>query len=235
MSIIGSNILAGASGQAGGGGAYQISRSVRFSSSDSAFLSRTPGTAGNRKTWTWAGWVKRSELGTFQKIFGNEDSSELNGVAVQFRSDNALQVYDITSSVQWNKITAAVFRDASAWYHIVVAVDTTQATAANRIKLYVNGEQQTAFSTSSDPSLNLDTQANTATAHGIGRSGVYNASYFNGYLADIHFIDGQALDPSSFTEFDDNGVLATKGIHRWQLRHQRVQTCPSAITAPPPH
>jgi hypothetical protein len=210
MSIIGSNILAGASGQAGGGGAYQISRSVRFSSSDSAFLSRTPGTAGNRKTWTWAGWVKRSELGTFQKIFGNEDSSELNGVAVQFRSDNALQVYDITSSVQWNKITAAVFRDASAWYHIVVAVDTTQATAANRIKLYVNGEQQTAFSTSSDPSLNLDTQANTATAHGIGRSGVYNASYFNGYLADIHFIDGQALDPSSFTEFDDNGVLQPK-------------------------
>jgi hypothetical protein len=212
MSIIGSNILAGASGQAGGGGAYQISRSVRFSSSDSAFLSRTPGTAGNRKTWTWAGWVKRSELGTFQKIFGNEDSSELNGVAVQFRSDNALQVYDITSSVQWNKITAAVFRDASAWYHIVVAVDTTQATAANRIKLYVNGEQQTAFSTSSDPSLNLDTQANTATAHGIGRSGVYNASYFNGYLADIHFIDGQALDPSSFTEFDDNGVWQPKAF-----------------------
>jgi hypothetical protein len=212
MSIIGSNILAGASGQAGGGGAYEIERSVRFSSSDSAFLSRTPGTAGNRKTWTWAGWVKRSTLGTFQKVFGNEDASESNGVVIQFRNDNALQIYDYTTSVQWHKITTAVFRDASAWYHLVLAVDTTQATASNRVKLYINGEIQTSFSTSSDPSPSYDTLLNTATAHGIGRSGLYNGFYFDGYLADIHFIDGQALDPSSFTEFDDNGVLQPKAF-----------------------
>jgi hypothetical protein len=179
-------------------GAQIIDGTLRFDSSKSHYLSRTPGSAGNRKTWTWSGWVKRSGLGTFQKIFGNEDSSELNGFQIQFRSDNTIQIYDITSSVQWNKITTAVFRDASAWYHLVVTVDTTQSTAADRIKLYINGTRQTSFSTSSDPSLNSDTLANTATAHSIGRSGAYNASYFNGHLNGIYLIDGQALDPSYF-------------------------------------
>jgi len=184
-------------------GGYQVSRSLRFNGSiDTSYLNRTPASAGNRKTWTWSGWVKRSGLGSFQKIFGNEDSSELNGVAIQFRSDNSLHVYDITSSVQWQKITTAVYRDPSSWYHLVVAVDTTNGTAGDRVKIYINGVRETSFSTSSDPSSSADTQLNTTTAHGIGRSGAYNGSYFNGYLADIYFIDGQALTPSSFAETD---------------------------------
>jgi hypothetical protein len=205
-------------------GGYQVSRSLRFNSADSSFLSRTPASAGNRKTWTWAGWVKRSGLDSFQKIFGNEDSSELNGVAIQFRSDNSLHVYDITSSVQWQKITTAVYRDPSSWYHLVVAVDTTNGTAGDRVKIYINGVRETSFSTSSDPSPSADTQLNTTTAHGIGRSGAYNGSYFNGYLADIYFIDGQALTPSSFAETDaTTGQLIPKaysgsyGSNGWKL------------------
>jgi hypothetical protein len=121
--------------------------------------------------------------------------------------------------------STAVFRDSSAWYHIVLAWDTTQATANDRVKIYINGLQITAFSSVSNPSQNYDEAFfNTTTAHAIGRSegNSDNYAYFSGYLADIHFIDGQALDPTSFGEFDTNGVwqpidyagsFGTNGFH----------------------
>ena len=151
MSIIGSNILAGASCQAGGGGAYEIERSVRFNAPDSSFLSRTPGTAGNRKTWTWAGWVKRSVLGSAaQSFFCSSDSATATaGVFFGVNSGgygggaaDALTYYEDRIGGQI-LTTAAVFRDVSAWYHIVVSVDTTQATSTNRVKIYINSVQQT--------------------------------------------------------------------------------------------
>ena len=186
-------------------GGYSISRSVRFNSSDSAYLSRTPASAGNRKTWTWAGWVKRSALGSAGTIFAGDTGSNTTETFLFFNSSNQFVVVTALTNAL---VTSAVFRDASAWYHIVVAFDTTQATAANRVKLYVNGVEVTAFASTNYPSQNSDWAINNTVAHSIGR--VNGVNYFSGYLADIHFIDGQALDPTSFGEFDDNGIWQPK-------------------------
>ena len=211
MSIIGSNILAGASGQAGGGGAYEISRSVRFSSSDSAYLSRTPSSSGNKKTCTISAWVKRSKLGATQMVFtsrgpGNPTFGPRDAL-FHFESNDVATIYFADGA--YALTTTQVFRDLSAWYHIVVAVDTTQATSTNRIKLYVNGSQVTTFSSSSYPTQNYEFSSWNVGSQiqYIGCDEYINRRlFFDGYLADIHFIDGQALTPSSFGEFDTNGV-----------------------------
>ena len=204
MSIPGGSnpLLLASAGGAGGG--YEIERSLRFNSSDSAYLSRTPASAGNRKTWTWSGWIKRAKLGTYQTIFGRmSGSTDDTWMAFRFQ-DNDKLVF-----LSWNttyRLTTQVFRDVSAWYHLVVALDTTQATAADRLKIYVNGTQITTFDTNNAPTQNADLAVNGAAAHGIGYDLAQSANAADLYLADIHFIDGQALDPSSFTE-----VSATTG------------------------
>jgi len=176
-------------------GGYQISRSLRFNSADSAYLTRTPASAGNRKTWTWSGWVKRSALSSDHILFecfnGTNDNQTFN---ISWYSANSISIG--AYNVFWLQ-TSALYRDVSAWYHIVVAVDTTQATANNRIRLYVNGSEVTAFSTRTNPSQNADLAINQAAAHYIGTRNATNL-YFNGYLTEINFIDGQALTPSSF-------------------------------------
>jgi len=200
------NILAGASGQAGGAGpaGYEIERSLRFNSADSAYLSRTPSSAGNRKTWTWAGWVKRSEL--VSKTIFAQGVSLSERCWVRFRNDS-IQVLSETSNVPHIELrTSAVYRDISAWYHIVVSVDTTQSTASDRAKLYVNGLRVTDFTTETYPAQNTDTEVNTTNDFYIGAIQWATSNWFDGYLADVHFIDGQALDPTSFGEFDDNGI-----------------------------
>jgi hypothetical protein len=205
MSVIGSNILAGASGQAG----YNLTNSLRFRSSASANLSRTPASAGNQRTWTWSGWVKRGILGGTQNtLFAvNVGATDTTYFQMAFGTVNAdcllINSYNITSL---GMQTAAVFRDPSAWYHIVFALDTTQATASNRMKLYINGVQQTSFLTYINyPALNSTFAINTAAAHNIGSSAA--SSYFDGYMAEVNFIDGQALTPSSFGE-----TSATTGV-----------------------
>jgi hypothetical protein len=117
-----------------------------------------------------------------------------------FNASNQLQVVNYS---YFPLISTPVYRDASAWYHIVWSLDTTQATASNRMKLYVNGAEVTTFGTDNRSSLtqNSDQAINQAAVHYIG-----GQTYLNAYLADIHFIDGQALTPSSFGEFDTNGV-----------------------------
>jgi hypothetical protein len=188
---------------------YAIERSIRLNAPDSAYLSRTPASAGNRKTWTWAGWVKRSRL--------NNGSGE-QFVFECFNALNTNQCFNITffsadqisiGSDIFFLQTTSVYRDLSAWYHIVLAVDTTQATANSRIRLYVNGSEITQFSTRNNPTQNADLAVNQAALHVIGKreTSPYASSPFNGYLADIHFIDGQALDPTSFGEFS-----ATTGV-----------------------
>ena len=175
-----------------------ISRSLRFNSADSTYLNRTPASTGNQKTWTWSSWIKRSILGTDQGIFnpvtGGDGSNENQ---FKFQAADTIQVYD-SGATRGNFITTQVFRDVSAWYHIVVALDTTQATSTNRFKLYVNGVQVTAFSTASYPSQNTDWGWNRTVRHDIGRYAFGATQYFNGYMAEINFIDGQQLTPSSF-------------------------------------
>jgi hypothetical protein len=193
MSIITSPLLLGADS-----GIYQISRSLRFSSPDSAYLSKNFASAGNRKTWTWAGWIKGLDYPENPAIFACTTGTTDN-TFLRFRSING--AFHLVGYNTYFRSTSAVYRDPSAWYHVVWAVDTTQATAASRVKLYVNGVEVTAFSASNNPTQNDDLGINQATAHAIGSNsnGVGNMS---GYLADIHFIDGQALDPSSFTTTD---------------------------------
>ncbi len=183
-------------------GPVQIERSLRFNSSDSAYLSRTPASAGNRKTWTWAGWVKRSALGSNQALMTVEGNSDSTTAQFWFSSDDKFRFGIETADIF---VTNAVFRDCSAWYHIVFAFDATNATSADRMILYINGVRQTT-STYTAPS-NTDYGFNRASAiHAIGRRQNVSDWYLNGYLADVHFIDGQALTPSSFTE-----VSATTG------------------------
>ena len=181
-------------------GGYQVSRSLRFNSADSAYLSRTPASAGNRKTFTWAAWVKRAKLGTYQRIFNARNP----GVAadyIRFNNNDTLEIYIGASA-----ITSQVFRDVSAWFHLAVAVDTTQSTSSNRVKLYVNGTQVTTFGTANYPSQNADSVFNAALIHSIG-TGDGTTEYVDAYLADVHLVDGQQLDPTSFGEFD-----ATTGV-----------------------
>jgi hypothetical protein len=196
----------GAAGSAGGGaGGYEIERSLRFNSSDSAYLSRTPASAGNRKTWTWAGWVKRAKLGSRYNLFcAGSDGTEF--FFEQSAGADKLSFYYYNGSYQGQCITTALFRDPSAWYHVVLSIDTTQGSASDRCKIYVNGVQQTTtFLTNFGSSADLD--VNNTVSHKVGGSNSGGGTFpFDGYLADIHFIDGQALDPSSFGEFDTNGV-----------------------------
>jgi len=209
MSVLNNSLLLSA--PAGGAGGYTISRSLRFNSADSSFLSRTPASAGNRKTWTWAGWVKRSALTGTNYLFGAYYDGSNRYEYLAFDSSNQIEwfsgLYDINgTTVSGRKITTPVYRDASAWYHIVAVKDTTQATASDRFKLYVNGVQVSTFGTSTNPALNDESFINdSSTPHRVG--GLVSTANSNQYLADIHFIDGQALDPTSFGEFS-----ATTGV-----------------------
>ena len=197
-----SNPLMMAAAPAAGG--YQIERSLRFNSSDSAYCSRTPAVAGNRRTFTWAGWVKKCNNSAQQSFF-SAGNSGTNRSSLLFPATGEIRFFNYAGSVNVDLVTTPVFRDPSAWYHILVAVDTTQATSTNRFKLYVNGTQFSTFSPATYPSLNQDLVINSAIAHGLGR-GEQAGEYFDGYLAEVFFIDGQQLTPSSFTE-----VSATTG------------------------
>ena len=191
-----------------GGGFYgtTIDQSLRFNDGDSAHLNFTPSSAGDQKTWTWSAWIKRGTLGVKQNIFNpTRGGDATNESQMDFTANDQFQIYD-SGALRGNKVTTRQFRDPSAWYHIVVALDTTDATAADRVKIYVNGERETAFSTNSNPSLNTNWGWNAAHEHSLG-SYNYGAdgSFFDGYMAEVHFIDGTALDPTSFGE-EVNGV-----------------------------
>ena len=186
---------------------YQIEQSLRFNDDDSAYLSRTPASAGNRKTFTFSAWVKPSAFGKAQPVFSAYTDSQNYSVlgfdlSGFIGGGDSLKLWTGISNVTICAFTTnAVFRDPSAWYHIVVATDTTQATSTDRVKIYVNGSQITSFATSTYPSLNADAgMVNATTAHQIGAlaSGTYG--YFDGYMAEVNFIDGTALDPTSFGE-----------------------------------
>lgn len=183
--------------------------SARFNSGSSDNLSRTPASSGNRQIMTFSFWVKRSILGSTERIFSTWSNSAANQFWIRWTSSNELYLVSYTSSSFTTQlITTQLFRDVSAWYHIVIAYDTTQATASNRIKLYVNGTQVTAFSTETYPSQNTNMEWNRSTAPNIigGEPTGGNGEYINGYMSEIYFIDGQQLTPSSFGASNASGV-----------------------------
>ena len=198
------------------GSSYEIPNSLRFRSSNSSYLSRTPTVVGDRKTWTWSGWVKLGSLTGVRNLLGTVPG-QYDQHYIGFNSDGALTAYFETSSgttkTRWT--TTSVFRDPSAWYHIVVVYDTTQSTVTNMCKFYVNGLLQTI--TIDDVAATYVTQnangyINSANLHTIG-SGLayYNGYYFDGYMTEVNFIDGQALGPSSFGKISGStGVWSPK-------------------------
>ena len=185
-------------------GAADIQRSLRFNDDDSAYISRTPSSAGNRKKWTFSAWIKRGNLGGQageQRIFGGN----ANASHIYFASNDELTwdlANDGSGSAQANLNTQQVFRDVSSWYHLVCALDTDESTADNRMRMYINGTEITGFGSRTNPSSGYATNAiNDTTLHTIGRrtSGQGSAGMeFDGYMAEINFIDGQQYDPSYF-------------------------------------
>jgi hypothetical protein len=185
------------------GAAYEISRSLRFNAADSAYLSRTPSTTTNRRTFTFSAWVKLSKTSDDPFLMGAGAGGQI------WLLSDKIKVR-LNGSPDYFYDTSAVFRDYSAWYHIVVGVDTTNATSADRVKIYVNSTQQ-AIGASSAPPQNYDTEFNLAsTGNNLGKwpSG---SQYLNGYMTEVNFIDGQALTPSSFGSTNaDTGVWQPK-------------------------
>ena len=191
---------------------YDITDSLRFRASASAYLNRTPASAGNRKTFTISMWVKRGILGTNNAISLLEawNGASSDYFAVGFTASDNFRMYNLVSNSYTLHIASnATYRDPSSWYHIVVAVDTTQATSTNRVKVYINGEQVTSLSTTVYPSLNADMWVNNNILHKIARNDDY-AGNFDGYLTEINLVDGTALAPTDFGETDDNGTWIPK-------------------------
>ena len=188
--------------------AYEVERSLRFNDDDSAYLTRTPSSAGNRKKWTFSAWIKRSNLGGSageQRIFGGNANASHIFISTddKFRWDLSNEQ---SGSASATLSTNPVFRDPSAWYHLVCALDTDNSTANNRMKMYVNGTEVTSFVSRTNPSSGYATNAiNNNTLHTLGyrTSGQGSAGMeFDGYMTEVNFVDGQQYDPSYFGTTD---------------------------------
>jgi len=167
------------------------------------YLTRTPSSTSNRKTWTFSAWVKRSAI---PDAAGNylfqQSQAEGNYMKLYFFANKIYWRGQTSSSNTAYKVTNRLFRDTSAWYHVVARFDSTQNTAGDRMRLYINGVQETSFSTDIDPALNHDSFCNTTNPMDIGRDNVNNGSYFDGYMSHVAFVDGQSLAPTVFGETD---------------------------------
>ena len=208
---------------AGEAAAFQIDRSIRINSADSAYLNRTPSSASNRKKWTYSLWAKLqpATIGGYNLLWSctpNGSSGDQDALYIDNSTDQMILIFNITdpggSNLDVFK-TERRFRDPSAWYHIVLRYDATAS--SNYVKLYINGVEETDFATDNRNNSNLsDHEAawNSAGEHRIGKAHS-NSDRLNGYLTEINFVDGQVLDPTSFGEFDDNNVwqpIDTSGL-----------------------
>jgi hypothetical protein len=175
---------------------YEVANSLRFNDGSSDSLTMTPsGSPTNADKNTLSMWVKLGVLGINRSpIFANSNAGGVN-----FRTDDKIDFYNAGGSLR----TTQVFRDISAWYHLVFTTDTTDGTADDRLKIYVNGVQITSFASRSNPSQNTNSNLGSANEHRIGANND-PANFFDGYMAEVVFIDGQALDPTSFGEFDED-------------------------------
>jgi hypothetical protein len=201
-------------------GANSVSASVemnslRFNVGSSDSLERTVGSGGSTTTGTISFWVKRGDTGATQYFYANKNTVSNAGFGVLLSSDSFYVFqYDGTSpfnpaNYQINLITSSVFRDYSAWYHFVLVIDTSNGTEANRIRLYVNGTQQTLNKTGNMPTVTLNLSVPFLYDGGVSKicSDYAGGNFFGGYLSEFNLIDGQALAPSDFGEFDsDSGI-----------------------------
>ena len=183
---------------AAGAGDYEIERSLRFNAADGPYLENTPSSHSNKKTMTFSFWFKRVVNDNFVSIFRSFGNSD-NRHSLDFLSGGQIRLWgNYNGSVAMTVQTSQVFRDPCAWYHFVLALDTTQGTASNRVKMYVNGEQITSFSSTSYPSQDFEFGFNDQNA--ATQIGVPSDTQCNYYIAEFQEIDGSQLTPSSFGE-----------------------------------
>ena len=188
---------------------YNVANSLRFNDDSSDRLTRSQSN-GNQDKWTWSVWLKRSTLGSAQCFFASTDGSATSFDA-KFDSSDRIEVYNYFGGGFDSKlVTNRVFRDVSAWYHIVIVYDSGNSTEAFRLRIYVNGTEESSFSTTNYPGLNADSDLNVSGSNiEIGRQ-ANGGQYFDGYMAEIVLTDGQALDPTSFGEFDEDSPTIWK-------------------------
>jgi hypothetical protein len=191
---------------------YEIENSLKLEPDNSELLNITNTSAGNRRTATYSFWLKRTELDAsgFMQVAGLSTTSET--VRFMFYQDH-IMLENGNGGTRKRLTTNAVYRDTSAFYHFVVAIDTTQSTAANRVKLYVNGVQETSFSTEEYPDQNFDLAIGQSGSNFPWRYGAYDTTYYKtaGYFAEAHYIDGTQYAASDFGEFDeDSGIWKPK-------------------------
>ena len=189
-------------------GAQVIDGSLKFVSGSSDHLIRTPSSAGNRKTWTWSGWVKRSKIERCVLFCGSAAGGNTVGTVLRFSyQDQQVELYDYVGGYTFQTYSEAFLRDPSAWYHIVVAFDTTQSTNTDRVKFYINGALQTNATSgyngaSTYPTQNADcgVSNNTPQLLGMGwfADAISTSQQYDGSMSQVYLIDGQALDASYF-------------------------------------
>ena len=192
-------------------GGYEVANSLRFNDGSTDFLNHTHNAVTSTRKNTFSVWIKRSLLTSYMYIISTKNGSGTNRDGIAFSGSDQIDIrYNAGSSSPIRLTTNRLFRDVSAWYHIVVAVDTTQGTAANRIKLYVNGVQETSFATANYMDQNYDFALNAKTdqATAIGVDGrLDTGSLFDGYMAEFVALDGSQNAPTDFGEFDeDSGI-----------------------------
>jgi hypothetical protein len=209
---------------------YEIENSLRFNKADSAKLSFTQGTPTSRRTWTYSTWVKRGNLADQQESILSWGDEDFFDVRFQDGSpDDGIIVY-ISDGDSKSLATNRLFRDPSAWYHIVIASDTTQSTAGDRTRIYVNGVEETSFASEAQPDQNYDYRGLVSGDPIVIGNRYTGSHYFDGYLAETHFIDGQQLAPTEFGETNDNGVwipkkyLGTYGTNGFKLEFKQTGT-----------
>ena len=183
---------------------YDVANSLRFDDGSSDYLNLSLGTPSNRRIFTCSAWVKRASTGTYPIFWFGADSN--NWFMVKYESDSLRVESKNSGSTIIDVRTNALYRDFSAWYHVLVAVDTTQGTESNRIKIYVNGVQETSFQTSTYPSQ--DTDLNVITEAEIGNQ--HTTQYFDGYMAEVVFVDGTAQANTDLGEFDEDSPTIWK-------------------------
>lgn len=185
---------------------YTIDYSCRFNRTDNPYLNRTF-SAGDTKTWTLSCWVKKIKTGSTYTLFSTVGDGSSRVSLISFENEALKIITD--SGVETNLVSTSVYRDPSAWMHVQIIYDTTQATAADRVRIYINGVQLTDFTTSTYPIQNAAaSEFNSALTHGIGRFERDAINYFDGYMAEIHFVDGTAVDVTDFGELVNGRWIA---------------------------
>ena len=197
-------------------GGFEVANSCRFNDGDSAYMHKTPGGAGtSADLFTFSMWIKRGIISSSDRIvlFDAREDAE-NFDRISFTSDDTLEWKGIRSDSQTHNLTTTqLFRDSSAWMHLHFIWDSADGTADNRMRIYVNGTQVTAFGTRANPTSGLDAIIGAAQKHSVG-STASSGTYYDGYMAEVVYLDGQELTPDGNTgEFDeDSGIWKPKKV-----------------------